>query len=97
MNFSLLDRLREQLFFLFNYVNDLKEENRELKRTVYGLEKALEKRGAAPAAESWRTERAELVEERDRLMMERELVRKKLEAVIGKLDEALEAEEAVKR
>ncbi|MGK7345999.1 MAG: hypothetical protein ACNS63_09350 [Candidatus Nitrospinota bacterium M3_3B_026] len=97
MNFSLLDRLREQLFFLFNYVNDLKEENRELKRKVYRLEKNLEKKGAAPDAEVWRAERAELVEERDRLMMERELVRKKLETVIGRLDEALESEEALRQ
>lgn len=93
MDLSLFERVQEQLFFLFKYVNDLKEENRELKRRVFSLEKSQGKGGAA-MPDSQKINYNTLVEERDHLMMERELIRKKVESVIEKLDDALSKEEA---
>lgn len=92
MDFTKFDRVREQLFFLFNYINDLKEENRELKRKVYSLEKGLNEAKSGPIDDSLKARHSDLIEERDRLVMERELIRKKVEAVMERLENAMSKE-----
>ena len=90
MDLARFDQVREQLSILFKYVKSLREENRQLKRRVYSLERSK----SGPEADEERAKRTSLIEERDRLVMERELVRKRIETIISKLDEALRKEEA---
>ena len=93
MDFVRLEKLQEKLNSLFEYTNSLKEENRELKRKIYALDLNMSQMKAASAMDSFKTKYAGLVEERDRLMMERELVRKKVEGIVERLDEAIREEE----
>jgi capsule polysaccharide export protein KpsE/RkpR len=93
MDFVRLEKLQEKLDTLFEYTNSLKEENRELKRKIYSLDLNLSQLKATSAMDSFKAKYAGLVEERDRLMMERELVRKKVEGIVGRLDNAIEEEE----
>jgi regulator of replication initiation timing len=93
MDFVRLEKLQEKLNSLLEYTNSLKEENRELKRKIYSLDLNMSQLKAASAMDSFKTKYAGLVEERDRLMMERELVRKKVEGVVERLDDAIREEE----
>jgi len=92
MDFTALEKVEGKLSFLFQYITTLKEENRELKRKVYALELNLNQAKAASSPDALKLKHASLIEERDRLMMERELFRKKVEGVIAKLDSAIEEE-----
>lgn len=93
MDLVKLEKLHEKLGSLLEYTNSLKEENRELKRKIYSLDLNLSQIKAASAMDSFKAKYMGLVEERDRLMMERELVRKKVEGIVGRLDVAIEEEE----
>lgn len=94
MDFARLEKLQEKLDSLFEYTNNLKEENRELKRKIYSLDLNISQLKAASAHDSFKVKYARLVEERDRLMMERELVRKKVEGIVERLDNAIAEEES---
>lgn len=94
MDFVKLEKLQEKLNSLLDYTTSLKEENRELKRKIYSLDLNLSQIKAASAMDSFKAKYMGLVEERDRLMMERELVRKKVEGIVGRLDVAIEEEES---
>lgn len=93
MDFAKLDKLQEKVNTLLGYANSLKEENRELRRKVYSLDLNLSQIRAASVKDSFKAKYMGLVEERDRLMMERELVRKKVEGIVGRLDVAIDEEE----
>lgn len=93
MDLARLEKLQEKLNSLFEHTNSLKEENRDLKRKIYSLELNISQLKAAGAMDSMKTKYAELVEERDRLMMERELIRKKVEGIVDRLDDAIKEEE----
>ena len=92
MNLAKLDRVSDKLNFLFQYISSLKEENRKLKRQVYGLELNLAQTRAKPESSEARTKFTELAAERDRLMAEREMIRVKLKAVIEKVNALEHAE-----
>jgi regulator of replication initiation timing len=72
---------------LFDYINILKDENRELKRKIYSLEINLNQTKVSTSSEidGMKRKYSDLVEERDRLIMERELIRNKVQSVIEKL------------
>jgi len=92
MDFSPLGRIDAKMGLLFEHIKELKEENRQLKRKIYTLELNLNQAKASVSVDAGLKEKyANLVEERDRLVMERELMRKKVEGLIGKVDEALTA------
>lgn len=92
MDISRIDRVSEKLHVLFEYINSLKEENIELKRKVYALEINLKQVKASAGPEGLKSKYSELVEERDRLMMERELVRGKVKSALDRLEELEGAE-----
>jgi len=85
MRFSRFDEVHKKLQFLFDYVTSLKDENRELKRKVYSLEINLSQARAATESKESRRKFSALVEERDRLIMERELIRNKVKAALEKV------------
>jgi len=87
MDFSRLDKVQERLNSLFEYINSLKDQNRQLKRKVYSLEINLEQARAASRGRDMKKKYSSLVEERDRLIMEREFIRNKVRGVINKLDD----------
>ncbi|MBI5816122.1 MAG: hypothetical protein HZB29_11010 [Nitrospinae bacterium] len=89
-----MEKVEDKLTFLFSYISGLKEENRELKRKVYSLELNLAQAKSAAAPEGLKTKHSSLIEERDRLMMERELIRKKMETLISRIDNIIEEERA---
>lgn len=93
MDFSYFDKAEDKVNSLANYIKGLKEENREFARNVYSLEIDLKKK--LPSEEdliALKEKHSGLIEERDRLMMEREFLRKKIEAMINRLDEVLAQE-----
>ncbi len=87
MDFSHIDSAHEKLKQLFDYINILKDENRELKRKIYSLEINLNQAKVSTSSEmdSIKRKYSDLVEERDRLIMKRELIRNKVQSVIEKL------------
>ncbi len=87
MDFSRFDKVQERLNALFEYINSLKDQNRQLKRKVYSLELNLEQARAASQGRDMKKKYSLLVEERDRLIMEREFIRNKVQGVINKLDD----------
>ena len=93
MDFSYFDKAEDKLDSFASYIKELKEENRELARNIYSLELGIKKK--LPSKEGFgalKDKHSDLIEERDRLVMERELLRKKVEAMIVQLDEALTRE-----
>lgn len=88
-----MEKLQEKVNSLLEYTNSLKEENRELKRKIYSLDINMSQIKAASAMDSFKAKYIGLVEERERLIMERELVRKKVEGIVGRLDRAIGEEE----
>lgn len=92
MNLAKLDRVSDKLNFLFQYISSLKEENRKLKRQVYGLELNLAQTRAKPESAEMQTARSGLAAERDRLLAERETIRVKLQSVLEKVNALDQAE-----
>ena len=75
MDFSYLDKASKNLDKLLEYVSALKQENRTLKRK-------LEERQSQAIP-------VEITEEREKLIMERERVRGRIENILETLDSAL--------
>ncbi len=90
MDFSGLDAIGQKLVMLLQHVRELKEENRLLKRKIYGLELSLNQAKASAQVGVFdpgkNEKQSQLIEERDRLMMERELIRKKVQGMLEKVD-----------
>lgn len=85
MDFSRIDLVKEKLSLLFKRIDNLKSENRDLKGKVYSLESSLKQTKSSDSTDL-RTKYSNLVEERDRLMMERELIRNKVKIMVKRID-----------
>lgn len=90
MDFTGFERIGQKLAMLLQHVRELKEENRLLKRKIYGLELSLNQAKASAQVGGFEPKKndkqTDLIEERDRLMMERELIRKKVQGMLEKVD-----------
>ena len=84
--FSRFDTVQEKLNLLTEHVARIKRENSELQRKVYSLETNLKQALAAPKEKMLKEKFSTLAEERDGLMMERELIRNKIKSLIKKLE-----------
>lgn len=96
MDFTALDKISDKLYFLFSHISELKEENKELKRRIYALELNLSQVKAASVSQremqDLKTKYSSLVKEYDELVMQKELIRKKVDGMIERLDEILDEE-----
>lgn len=93
MDFSYFDKAEEKLDTFVDYLKTIKEKNRELNRTVYSLERDMKQKGPSDEElDALKKKHSHLIDERDSLIMEQELVRKKVEALIGKVDMAIASE-----
>ena len=86
MDISRIDKLRSKLLFLFEYIDNLKDENRQLERKLYSLETNLKQSRIVAGAGELKDKYKNLVEERDRLVMERELIRNKVKIMIERIE-----------
>jgi regulator of replication initiation timing len=94
MDFSSIDEVERKLGMLFERINTLKSENGGLRRDIYSLKTNLEQaRASSAGGEDMKRKYSGLVEERDRLMMERELIRAKIKSALEKIDEIVSGEE----
>ncbi len=85
MDFSRIDLAKEKLGLLFKRMKDLKSENQSLKGRVYSLESDLIQAESSDSSDL-QAKYSNLVKERDRLMMERELIRSKVKIMIERID-----------
>ena len=93
MDFSHFDKAEEKLDSFATYIRELKDENRELARNIYSLELGIKKKLPSKGGfGELKDKHSDLIEERDRLVMEREFLRKKVETMIGRLDDAIAKE-----
>ncbi|MDH5639275.1 MAG: hypothetical protein OEZ04_12380 [Nitrospinota bacterium] len=94
MDFSLIDEVEQKLGLLFERINTLKTENRSLKQQIYSLKTNLEQaRATTTGGDDMDHKFKQMVEERERLIMEREVVLHKVRAAMEKLDELSEEED----
>jgi hypothetical protein len=101
MDFSYFDKIADRLDRIGTTFDTLTREKRELNRVCYELEVALKSSGAAvdlldPTTlvaehEALRNKHTALIDERDRLVMERELLRTRIHSLVTRCDEALSA------
>lgn len=84
MDFSRIDLVKEKLSLLFKRMEDLKSENQTLKGKVSSLETSLKQ--STSTDDGLRIRYSTLVKERDRLMMERELIRSKVKIMVDRID-----------
>lgn len=85
MDFSRIDLAKEKLGLLFKRMKDLKSENQSLKGRVYSLESDLIQTKSSDSSDL-QAKYSNLVKERDRLMMERELIRSKVKIMVERID-----------
>lgn len=85
MDFSRIDLVREKLAIVFRRIEGLKSENQTLRGKVSSLEASL-KQAKSNDSSQLRTKYSNLVEERDRLMMERELIRGRVKIMVDRID-----------
>ena len=91
MDFSRIDLVKGKLSLLFKRIEGLKSENRDLQRKVNSLESSLEQTKSSDISDL-RAKYSNLVEERDRIMMERELIRSKVKIMVDRIDSLKEKE-----
>ncbi|VAX24340.1 hypothetical protein MNBD_NITROSPINAE02-131 [hydrothermal vent metagenome] len=93
MDFTLFDKVQEQFGLVSAYTDKLKGEAFELKDRLESFEidatKLLE---TAVEMATLKRKHSLLIEERDQLVMERELMRKKVEQLVQEVDAALAKE-----
>lgn len=86
------DRIAGKISALNDLITELKESERESRRKIYSIELSLtQARAAAVELDDVKRKFNRIVEERDRLRMERSLLKKKIEKVLRRLDGALES------
>ncbi|VAX17000.1 hypothetical protein MNBD_NITROSPINAE04-841 [hydrothermal vent metagenome] len=85
MDFSRIDLVKKKLGLLFKRMKDLKSENQSLKGRVYSLESDLIQSKSSDSRDL-QAKYSNLVKERDRLMMERELIRSKVKIMVERID-----------
>jgi len=94
MDFSSLDEVERKLGALFERINTLKSENTGLRRELYSLKINLDQAKASSAGmEDIKKKYSALAEEREKLMMERELIRGKIKSALEKIDDFAAGEE----
>ena len=86
MDILQIDKLRNKLLFLFEYIDNLKDENRQLKQQLDSLETNLKQSRIVAGAGELKSKYKSLIEERDRLVMERELIRNKVKTMIERIE-----------
>lgn len=94
MDFSLIGKAEEQINLLADYTSGLKKENHELKQKLNSLKKDIVKMLPVKEVEALKTDHAKLLAEKNRLLSERDFLRKRVEKMIGSLDKVLESERA---
>ncbi|HJM83196.1 MAG TPA: hypothetical protein QF720_06350 [Nitrospinota bacterium] len=88
MDFSEIELVRDKFKKLFDHIRVLKGENLELKKRISLMEENLHQVKASSTTEIDENKRnfSELIEERNRLVEDRELLRKEVHAVLEKID-----------
>jgi FtsZ-binding cell division protein ZapB len=81
MDFLHIDLVKKKLSLLFARIESLKSENHDLKRKMSSLSQ-----GRSSDHTDLKAKYSNLVKERDRLMMERELIRGKVKVMVDRID-----------
>ena len=94
MDFSSIDEVERKLGALFERINTLKSENTLLRRELYSLKINLDQaKATASGMEEMKGKFSSLAEEREKLLMERELIRSKVKSALEKIDDFAAGEE----
>lgn len=94
MDFSVCDRVETKIDLMVAHIEELKRENRGLKRNIYALEQNLNRSVSNAGMNELKGKYRDLVEERDRLIMDRELMGRKVETVLKRLDTVITHEKS---
>ncbi len=93
MDFTLFDKVQEQFGLVSAYSDKLKSEAFEMEERLDSFETdATTLLETAVEMATLKRKHSQLIEERDQLVMERELMRKKVEQMVREVDSALAQE-----